>query len=68
MKDCPFCGGRPVEKPAKQLRDGCKQGESDAYAYFVVCKSCACQGGWMKSYGGAIRLWQMRTCDPKYEQ
>jgi len=53
---CPFCGGdRPYL--SKTLRDG----EPDAYAHFVVCHSCACQGGWAKTEGNARRNWNMRT-------
>lgn len=59
MKACPFCGGEPL--PNKTLRDGCKDGEPDAYAHYVVCRSCAATGGWAKSEAGAVRCWNMRT-------
>ncbi len=55
---CPFCGGEGI--PSKDLRDGCLDGEPDAYAHYVRCRSCAAQGGWTKTPGNAVRLWNTR--------
>lgn len=59
LKNCPFCGGKP--KPDKELITGRKDGDIDAWAYYVRCISCACQGPWFKTEGNAIRFWNMRT-------
>jgi len=59
MKACPFCGGKPLLN--KRLREGCADGEPDAWAYFVICRSCAAQGPWYKSPGNAERFWDMRV-------
>ncbi len=63
MSPCPFCGGHP--KVDKVLRDGYDdcQDDQDAFAYFVMCHACACQGGWAKTQGNAKRNWNMRTMD-----
>jgi hypothetical protein len=61
-KRCPFCGGEPI--PSKALRDGYEnyQDDPDAWARFIVCRSCGAQGGWCKSSeAGAWRLWNMRV-------
>ena len=55
---CPFCGGNSIVD--RTLRDGCIDGEPDAWAYFVRCFSCACQGPWTKNSSGAQRLWNNR--------
>lgn len=55
---CPFCGGDPVED--RELRDGYKDGEDDAYAYSVRCRTCAGVGGWGKSAASARRWWNGR--------
>ena len=55
---CPFCGG--YAELHKQLRGGHTPDEPEAYAYFYSCASCACAGGWGKSEGTALRLWNMR--------
>ncbi|MCP4400816.1 MAG: hypothetical protein GY801_26380 [bacterium] len=62
LKPCPFCSG---DSPyiRKVLRDGyedCRD-DPDAFAVFIVCHACACQGGWAKSEGSAKRNWNMRT-------
>jgi len=55
---CPFCGGRA--ELHKQLRGGHEPDETEAYAYFYICDSCACAGGWGKSEAAALRMWSMR--------
>ena len=57
--DCPFCGGHATMR--RVLRDGCKDGEPDAWAYYVVCRSCAAQGGGGKSKESALRCWSQRV-------
>jgi hypothetical protein len=57
---CPFCGGFQTTVEAT-LRDGCKPGDFEAYAYSVRCLSCAATGGWAKSEAGALRCWTMRV-------
>lgn len=59
---CPFCDGEGL--PRKALRDGYAgdwENDPDAYAYFIICRACACQGGWAKSEGSAIKLWNLRV-------
>jgi hypothetical protein len=63
LEPCPFCGGKP--RPAKILRGGCKDGEPDAWAHYVVCIHCACQGPWMKTEGNSIKMWNMRKGESK---
>ena len=62
---CPFCGGLGVLDSI--LRDGYEndQDDPDSQAYFIRCKSCASNGGWAKSPGGALRLWNMRAAQQK---
>lgn len=55
---CPFCGGGAILD--KTLRDGCKEGEPDAFAYSVRCRCCASSGGWAKNEAGAWRWWRSR--------
>lgn len=55
---CPFCGGEGL--PDKVLRGGCEDGEPDAWAYFVRCRSCASHGPWFKTVGLALRMWNDR--------
>ncbi len=58
---CPFCGGHPlIEKVMRSGYENCPD-DPDAYAYYVLCHACACQGGWAKSQGNAKRNWNMRT-------
>lgn len=57
-KRCPFCGG--IGELHKQLRGGHVPDEPDAYAYFYSCDSCACLGGWAKSEGAALYMWNLR--------
>ena len=63
LLQCPFCGGdRPYL--SQTLRDGYEgkyEHDPDAYAYYIVCHSCACQGGWAKTQGNAARNWNMRV-------
>ena len=61
---CPFCGGQA--ELHKELRGGHAPDEVEAYAYFYICSSCACTGGWGKSEGAALRMWNMRTSTGKY--
>lgn len=57
---CPFCGG--VGHHERELRNGCEDGEPDAWAYTIRCYSCAATGGWTKSNEfGAARRWNMRV-------
>ena len=58
---CPFCGGDPIRH--RDLRDGYEnfKDDPDAWAHYVVCRSCASQGGWAKSVTGAARWWNMRV-------
>jgi len=60
VKSCRFCGGEGILD--KVLRAGYQdcQDDPDAFAHFVRCRSCAADGGWGKSVGRAIRLWNMR--------
>lgn len=60
---CPHCGGNG--RPDYALRGGYTQDSTDpdALAHYIVCDSCAGQGGWAKSESGAIRNWNMR-CPP----
>ena len=60
---CPFCGGDPIRR--KVLRDGYEnwKEDQDAWAHYVVCRSCASQGGWAKSVSGAARWWNMRMAE-----
>lgn len=34
--------------------------EPDAWAHFVICRSCAAQGPWFKTPGNATRMWNTR--------
>ena len=58
---CPFCAGSADLSSSE--RDGYKDfpDDPDARAYYYVCISCACQGGWAKSATSALRNWNMRT-------
>lgn len=62
---CPFCGGEGI--PRKGLRDGYDnyQDDPDAWAHYIICRSCAGQGGWAKSASGARRWWNMRVPLPE---
>ena len=62
---CPFCGGDGI--PDRELREGCSVGEPDAFAHFVRCKCCACEGPWAKSEGNAVRQWNTRVPVTKEE-
>ena len=55
---CPFDDGAPVLR--RRLREGCQDGQPDAYVYWVQCRSCAAQGPWFKTEGNAIRGWNTR--------
>ena len=56
---CPFCGGQPSLHV--RPRDGHDPGAEGGRAYFYTCDSCAAVGGWGKSEGSALRLWNMRS-------
>ena len=56
---CPFCGG--CAELHEQLRGDQAPGDADARAYFYVCGSCAAVGGWGKSEGTALRMWNLRA-------
>lgn len=56
---CPFCGGDGI--PDKTLRKGRSIAEAEAFAHFIVCRSCATQGPWYKTPGNAARSWNMRA-------
>lgn len=49
---CPFCGG-------EGLLDSYAEDNGDA-RYTIRCRSCACEGPWAKSAGGAARWWNYR--------
>ncbi len=68
LQPCPFCSGEGV--PDKTLRDGYQNCQDDpaAYAHFIICRSCAAQGGWAKNPAGAIRWWNMRQPFEKAER
>ena len=59
LRPCPFCAGKGIY--SKKLRDGCIDGEPEAYAYSIDCRSCACVGPWAKTQGNAVRGWNMRN-------
>lgn len=67
LRPCPFCGGWAYID--KVLRDGCKDGQPDAWAFFAMCNSCGAQGGWCKSTDPrseamtAVRQWNWRHGD-----
>jgi hypothetical protein len=60
---CPFCGGDPLPRPERVLRDGHEADEEDpdAFAYFIRCRCCAAEGGWAKTEFGARRQWNTRA-------
>jgi Lar family restriction alleviation protein len=59
IDSCPHCGGKGIVE--KTLRAGHKPEESDAWAYYVICSSCAATGPWSKSgSSGAISQWNRR--------
>jgi hypothetical protein len=59
IDSCYHCGGSGVVE--KMLRAGHKPGELDAWAYYVVCTSCAATGPWSKSgWSGAVNQWNRR--------
>lgn len=67
LLSCPFCGDNNQRAPnriyiERTLRDGYANYENDrdAYAYFVLCASCASQGPWTKSERSAMVEWNMR--------
>lgn len=59
---CPFCGHHRVGVE-RVLRDGYQnwQDDPDAYAYYVTCAGCACEGPWAKSRNGAVENWNRRA-------
>lgn len=62
LTPCPFCAGEPLMY--RVLRDGCRDGEIEAWAYYVTCRSCAAQGGWGKAPSSGARWWNMRPLGP----
>lgn len=60
LSPCPFCGGEG--EMHKEMRSGYEKwpNDPDAYAFFVVCVSCAASGGWGKTKGSGRRWWNMR--------
>lgn len=60
MDPCPFCGHRLI-RMSRVLRDGCRIGEIEAWAYYAICCGCACHGGWGKSEATARRCWNARV-------
>lgn len=60
ISPCPFCKGegRVESQPHGALSEEEPHRE---FEFYVICRSCACQGPWVKSHGGAIRMWNMRT-------
>lgn len=50
---CPFCG---APDPVFDLGHGI----SGEVYYFFKCRGCAAQGGWSKTYGGALMNWNRR--------
>lgn len=60
LSPCPFCKGvgRVESQPHGSISENPPHHE---YEFYVICNSCACQGPWVKSRGGAIRMWNMRT-------
>lgn len=59
IDNCPFCDGiaRTESVPYESLT-GINAG---AHYFWVQCVSCAAQGGWGRSVGMAIRLWNTRA-------
>lgn len=57
---CPFCSGQG--RLQSKMREGYEDHalDQDAYAYYVRCISCACDGPWFKNEGSAIRSWNQR--------
>ncbi len=60
LDSCPFCGCGTV-RIEKVLRGGYNHNDCEAYAYAVVCPSCAAEGGWGKSGSSAVSMWNMRS-------
>jgi len=58
LKPCPFDGGtRLVIERTPRFPGEPGPNEDDFYAYNVHCTTCACEGPWRKSQGGAEQLW-----------
>lgn len=71
MKPCPFCGGTAPRHLSvrKTLREGCEDGEVDAYAYNVFCGSCAAEGPWNKtSEAAAVKAWNGLRGTPRGDE
>ena len=58
LAPCPFCDGQPTIE--KTLRNGYADGEPDAWAWSMVCLSCAASGPWGKSEARAVHAWNRR--------
>ena len=54
LKPCPFCNG-------KQLILADAPHDAIDKDYWIQCRSCACNGPWMKNSEGAKRMWNMRA-------
>lgn len=52
LKPCPFDGGEGV-------LDNRPHGDHST-AYFIRCRSCACEGPWARTEKGATVWWNMR--------
>lgn len=61
LKPCPFCGADRAPGLLQLLREGCQEGEPDAYSYTIHCRSCGADGPWAKSQTNAGRHWNMRA-------
>lgn len=50
MKPCPFCDADSSRLHADAtLRDGCADGEPDAWCASIRCRCCAAEGPWRKA-------------------
>lgn len=63
---CPFDGGEAI--PDRELRYGCQDGDPDAWAYYIRCRTCAAEGPWKKTPSGADRAWNMRVGNPAVQR
>jgi Lar family restriction alleviation protein len=55
LKPCPFCGGEGL---LEQVEAASSRNKPN---YYIVCRSCACEGGWHKTKSGAARHWNRRV-------
>lgn len=63
MRPCPFCAGMnlTIQHELREGYAGGQEDDQDSTAYWVQCGSCSARGGWMKSSGGAERMWNLRA-------